>query len=148
MPARIAGLQPDDHAPCEYAAPGAPEVARAHADLPDMARAAVALAERTDLADCADIGFPGHTFSINDLAALICAQMNRPIRLAGFPWWVMRRAAPVWELGREMSEMRYRYNHAHRIDGTDFAHLVPGFSATPLAEVIASHLPRAVLMAA
>ena len=119
---------------------GLPDVARAYAYLPDIARAAVALAECDDLPDYADIGFPGHSFSITELATLVAATLNRPMKLTGFPWWLMRLASPVWELGRELTEMRYLYNHPHRIDGSDFARLIPDFQSTPLAEVVARHL--------
>lgn len=121
---------------------GTPDAQRAYAYLPDLARAAVALAERADLPEFADIAFPGHTFSITDLAAIITAQTGQPLRITGFPWWLMRISSPVWELAREMAEMRYLYSHPHWLDGTDFARLVPGFDATPLATIVAAHLAQ------
>ena len=126
----------------KIAALGGAEVPRAHAYLPDLARAAVALAEREDLPVFADIPFAGHCFSLKDLAEEIGRQTRRVPRIAPFPWWLLRLAAPVWELARELGEMRYLYDHPHSLDGATFEALVPGFVPTPFAEVVAGHLPR------
>lgn len=128
----------------KIAALGGAEVPRAHAYLPDLARAAVALAEREDLPVFADIPFAGHCFSLKDLAEEIGRQTGRVPRIAPFPWWLLRLAAPVWELARELGEMRYLYDHPHSLDGATFEALVPGFVPTPFAEVVAGHLPREV----
>lgn len=119
---------------------GGAGVVRAHAHLPDMARAAVALAER-DLPRFADIPFPGHAFSPADLAAEIGRQTGRTPRLKPFQWWALRLAAPVWELARELAEMRYLYDLPHQLDGATLAQLIPDFTPTPFAEVVAAHLP-------
>lgn len=128
----------------KIAALGGAEVPRAHAYLPDLARAAVALAERDDLPVFADIPFAGHCFSLTDLAEEVGRQTGRVPRIAPFPWWLLRLAAPVWELARELGEMRYLYDHPHSLDGAAFEALVPGFRATPFAEVVAGHLPRGI----
>ncbi len=122
-------------------APGDPTARRAHAYLPDFARAAIALSDRDDLPVFADIPFPGHSFSINDLAAEITRQTGRSLQIGRFSWWAMRLAAPVWELAREFGEMRYLYDHPHTLDGAAFHALVPGFEATPFSRVVAEHLP-------
>ncbi|WP_138467712.1 epimerase [Poseidonocella sp. HB161398] len=121
---------------------GPADVPRAHAYLPDFARAAVALADRDDLPVFADIPFPGHCFSVSDLAAEIARQTGRELRIVRFPWWSLRLAAPVWELARELGEMRYLFAHPHSLDGTALAEWLPGFVPTPFAEVVAGHLPR------
>ncbi|MDP2061508.1 MAG: epimerase [Phaeovulum sp.] len=120
---------------------GAPEVPHAWADLSDLGRATVALAEQLPaLPAFNDIGFAGLTFSPADLAAEAARQLSRPVALKRFPWWALRLAAPVWELGRELLEMRYLYETPHSIDGGDFAHLLPGFSSKTLPQVVAEHL--------
>lgn len=117
---------------------GPPAVPRAYAYLPDMARAAVLLAEdRASLASYEDVPFPGLTFSTEDLRAALQAQLGRPLRLRSFPWWAMRLASPVWELARELSEMRYLYRMPHRIDGGRFAELLPDFRGISLPELAA-----------
>lgn len=77
---------------------------RVCAFLPDYVRAGVGLAALPDLPIC--IAFAGHRFSLSDLAAEIMRQTGQPLALSRFPCWAMSLAAPVWELARDMSEMR------------------------------------------
>lgn len=121
---------------------GGADVPRAHAFLPDLARAAALLADREDLPVFADIPFPGHCFSLTDLQAEIARQTGQAPRIVPFPWWAMRLAAPVWELARELVEMRYLHDHPHSLDGAALAELLPGFAPTPFAEVVAGHLSQ------
>lgn len=120
---------------------GAPGVQHAWADLADLGRATVSLADQlAALPAFNDVGFAGLAFSPAELAAELGGQMHRPVTMAGFPWWALRMAAPFWELGRELLEMRYLYEVPHAIDGTDFARLVPGFVGKTLPQVVAEHL--------
>jgi len=120
---------------------GPPAAAHAWADLADLGRATAALAGLLPgLPAFNDIGFAGLTFSAADLAAEAGRQTRRPLKISQFPWWALRLAAPVWELGRELAEMRYLYATPHSIDGADFARLVPGFQGKTLAAVVAEHL--------
>lgn len=116
---------------------GAPEIQRAYAYLPDFARAAAILSKADDLPVFADIPFPGHNFSINDLVAEIERQTNRRLEINRFPWWALRLSAPFWELGRELFEQRYLYDHSHSLDGACFESLCSHFDHTPLEKVIA-----------
>lgn len=120
---------------------GAPAVPRAYAYLPDMARLAVLLAERrVELPRFADMPFAGLTFSMADLRAEMQRQTGRSFRFAGFPWWLMRLASPVWELARELREMRYLFDLPHRLDPAPLQALLPGFQPTAFADVVAAHL--------
>jgi nucleoside-diphosphate-sugar epimerase len=120
---------------------GDPGAVRTHAYLPDLARAAVALADVPDLPVFADVPFPGHAFSLDELADEIGRQTGRMPRITRFPWWALRLAAPFWELARELGEMRYLYDHPHRLDGTALAGWLPDFLPTPFEKVVAGHLP-------
>ncbi len=120
-----------------------PDVQRAYAYLPDMARAAVALAERRDtLPAFADIPFAGHTLSMTDLAKALERLTGKPMRLTPFMWWFMTLAAPFWELARELREMRYLYDTSHSLDPAPLAALLPDFRPTPLDDVLRQHLER------
>jgi nucleoside-diphosphate-sugar epimerase len=122
-----------------------PGVTRAYAYLPDLARAAVGLAEiRATLPVCADIPFSGHAFTAEALKAEAERQMGRSLRYARFPWLVMRLLSPVWELGRELSEMRYLYATPHSLAPGPLQRLLPEFAVTPFAEVVAASLPAEV----
>ena len=120
---------------------GAADVPRAYAYLPDMARAAVALADqRATLPAFADIPFAGLTFTMTDLRDELARQMRRPLVIKPFGWWMMRLLAPFWELARELPEMRYLYDTPHRLDPAPLMALLPGFQGATLAEVVAAHL--------
>ncbi len=116
---------------------GAPGAVRAYAYIPDMARAAVALAEkRQNLSPYEDVPFPGVSFSMTELAAEVERQSKRKMRVGRFAWWLMALAAPVWELARELREMRYLYDTPHRLDGAKFRALVPEMVLTGLPEIV------------
>lgn len=120
---------------------GTPDVPRAYADLADLTRAAVALAETGEaLPDFLDLGFPGTVFSTQELADEIGRQLTRPIRVDAFPWWALRLSAPFWELGRELLEMRYLYDTPHSIDGEDFMSLFPEFKLKTTERIAYEHL--------
>lgn len=117
---------------------GAPDADHAWAYLPDMARAAVALAERREaLSAYKDVPFPGLTFSTRALAQAVTGITGKSMRIRRFPWWLLRAASPFWELARELTEMRYLYDHPHCLDGAKFDRLLPGFTMMPLEGVLA-----------
>lgn len=120
---------------------GDPAARRAHAFLPDMARAAVGLVD-SDLPDFLDMPFAGQCFSVNDLAAALGRVTGRTPKVSRFGWWQLRLAAPFWELARELQEMRYLYDLPHALDPEPLRALLPGFETTPLDDVL-----RAVLTA-
>lgn len=122
---------------------GNPDVPRAHAFLPDMARAGVMLAERrADLPPFTDVPFEGLTFSTSDLIRALERLTGQHLKTARFPWALMTLAAPVWELARELREMRYLYDTPHRLSGARLAALLPDFAATPLDQVLRRVLAR------
>ncbi len=122
---------------------GDPDAMQAYAYVPDWARAALALAEmRHDLAPFADIPFPGHSFTSRQLRDAVATATGQNIRMTSFPWWLMRLLGPVWELAREMSEMRYLYSMSHQIGEAKFHALLPDFRPTPLDHVMLCGLPR------
>jgi len=117
--------------------PGNADALQAFCYVPDWARAAVALAEmRADLQSFEDIPFPGHAFSALDLQRQLQDTLGRKIKLVGFPWLVMKIAAPFWELARELKEMRYLWSTPHQLSATKFARLLPDFQATDLKTVM------------
>lgn len=121
---------------------GTPDVPHAWAWLPDLARAAAGLAGQAQgLPRWLDVPFAGHCFSFADLAGEITRQTLRPLRITRFPWWALHLAAPCWELGRELLEMRYLFETPHALqDGV--ARWLPDLAATPFEQVVAAHLAR------
>ena len=120
-----------------------PDVKRAYAYLPDMAGAAVALAERrATLPAYADIPFAGYTLTMQDLASAVERLTGARMRLTRFMWWFITLAAPFWELARELSEMRYLYDTAHSLDPAPLAAVLPDVRLTALDTVLRQHLDR------
>ncbi len=125
--------------------PGARDVPHAWAYLPDLAQAAVSLADRREaLGGFEEVGFPGYTLSLNDLAGLIERAAGREVRVKTFPWWQLVPALPFWAMGRRLFEMRYLWSMPHRIDGTRFGELLPGFRATDPLTAIGSAIQHKV----
>ncbi len=118
---------------------GNPAVRRAHAYLPDMARAGAALLDGP-LEDFVDMPFAGHCFSINDLAAAIGRITGRVPQVVPFGWWQVRLVAPFWELARELGEMRYLFDLPHALNAAPLQAALPGFQETAFDEVVKSVL--------
>lgn len=128
---------------------GRPEARQVWCYLPDWARAAVALAERrAELTPFEDVPFPGPTLSTLELKARLEQLTGRPLRLSRFPWWIFTLASPVWELAREMREMRYLFDLDHALSGDKLARLLPEYRATPIDDILRQKLPRPAVQGA
>jgi len=122
--------------------PGDAQADHAWAWLPDVARAAVRLAERRDdLAAFEDVPFPGYTLSGREMAEALGRATGREVRLKRMNWLPLRLAAPFWPMGRGLLEMRYLWSKPHHLDGAKFARLCPGFEATPVEEALRKAAP-------
>lgn len=120
---------------------GDPSIRQAYAYVPDWARGAVALAEkRESLSMFEDVPFPGHTFSISELAAELGKATDRNIKITNFPWWLMTALSPALEVARELREMRYLYEMDHKISGRKFSEMLPDFMPTPTDQVMRAGL--------
>lgn len=113
--------------------PGNPDIPHAWAFLPDLARAAVALAEKsTELPDFADIPFGGYTLS----GRAVGAALPVSARLSKMAWWPLHLARPVWPLAGHLLEMRYLWDTPHSLDNTEFRTRFPDFAHTPVQEAL------------
>ncbi|WP_417770495.1 epimerase [Stappia sp.] len=125
--------------------PAKPEVMQAYAFVPDWARAALMLAERREtLATFEDVPFPGLAFTAQELKTELDRALAHPLGFARFPWWAMTLLSPVWELARELREMRYLWNTPHRLCSARFDQLLPDFRPTDTATVMRAGLPDAI----
>lgn len=125
----------------QLTAPGDPNAMHTYCYLPDWARAMVSLVDMRDqLKSFEDVPFPGHAFTLTQLRDCLTDALGRPIRISGFPWWLFTLASPVWELARELREMRYLWDTPHTLSGVKFTRLLPGFDATPLRDVMLAGL--------
>ena len=123
--------------------PGALDVPHAWAWLPDVARAAVALAERRNsLPTFADIPFAGYTLTGAELAEACSRALGQPVAVVRMSWLPILALAPVWRMARHLAEMRYLWDKPHRLDPAPLAALLPRFHATPVEEALAQTLHR------
>ncbi len=119
--------------------PGDPDVPHAWAYLPDVARAAVDLAEqREHLPRYADIAFPGYTLTGREMAALAARALGREVRVKRMSWVPFQVASPFWGMARKLLEMRYLWNKPHHLTGTAFRDALPNFKETPADQALAA----------
>lgn len=122
--------------------PGDPEAAHAWAFLPDMAEAAVQLAEKRDaLRTFEEVLFPGFTLTGFELQRRLSQVLRRDLRLKTMQWLPIYLASPVWKMARHLLEMRYLWNKPHRLKSNRFYELLPEFNATPVNEALEQSLP-------
>lgn len=119
--------------PRRIADPGRPGVGHQWAYLPDVAAAMVALVERRAGLDAfARFHFGGHWDADGGAMAQairrVAARHGVDARIGGFPWWLVRIAAPFHETMRELLEMRYLWQQPLRLDN---ARLVAALGAEP-----------------
>lgn len=124
---------------------GNPDVVHAYTYLPDWAECARLLAEKRDtLPGHTEINLGGTDFTIRQLAAQAEQIMGRPVKVKEFGWWQMRLLAPVWELARELLEMRYLWSVPHRLSDDRLHRMLPEFRPTPLNRMLESCIPAAL----
>ena len=125
--------------------PGRMDAKHAWAYLPDVARAAVALASIRDrLNRFEDICFAGFTLTGAELTQAIETTLGRPITVKRMPWWGVQLARPFWKLAPYLLEMRYLWNTSHQLDNARFEALLPDFRQTELHTALATALPESV----
>lgn len=117
--------------------PGDPQAMHSWAYLPDLARAAVELAERRNtLKQYEDVPFPGYSFNLTELADLVTIASGRVQKVKRLNWLSIWLAAAFWPMGRKLLEMRYLWSMPHQIASDRFDRLLPEFHPTdPLAAI-------------
>ncbi|SFN91132.1 dTDP-4-dehydrorhamnose reductase [Roseovarius lutimaris] len=117
--------------------PGPVDVPHAWAYLPDLACAAVALAEkRSELGQFEDLAFDGYTLTANQMAAILSDITRRPVQARPMSWLPIQAARPFWPEARYLLEMRYLWQVPHRLDCTRLAALCPQLPVTPPEEAL------------
>lgn len=128
--------------------PGPLELPHAWAWLPALARAFVAVAERSDAAPAFEtLHFAGHTATGHEFVAALQQAAEalgvRPgpggWRVGGFPWPLIRAAGLVWPMGRALAQMSYLWRVPHALDGSRLAQRVGAAGLgpqPPLAEAL------------
>lgn len=122
--------------------PGPIDTRQSMCFLPDWARAAEALARKSDaLGPFEDVPFAGHTLSARDIKEGLEKILNRDLAYAKFPWWLFSLTSPFWEMAREMKEMRYLWHTDHALCDARLRRLLPEFERTPISDVLRRMVP-------
>jgi len=119
--------------------PGARGVGHAWAHLPDYAETLVRLMTReTELERFARFHFAGHWvengWCFADRIRRVAGVPNAPIRR--LPWGLVRLAAPVLRIARELTEIEPLWRQPVRLDGTRLAAFLGQVPHTPLDEAL------------
>jgi nucleoside-diphosphate-sugar epimerase len=123
--------------------PGSAEVGHAYAYLPDLAETMARLVGAEDRLGRYEVfHFRGHWLERNgafgEAIARIAGDPKPPVR--GFPWLVVRLAAPFNETFRELLEMRYLWKRPIGLDNERLAQFLGEEPHTPLDRALAASL--------
>ncbi len=125
--------------------PGNPDIPHAWAYLPDLTRAAVALAEmRYTLPRFCDVPFAGYTLSGSEMAQALSRVAGHELTLKQMAWWPLQLARPFWRMAPHLLEMRYLWDTPHRLDEHFFDTLLPEFTQADLSEALRNAVPAPV----
>lgn len=113
--------------------PGLLDSLHSWAYLPDLGRAAAAVAEkRHDLARFETVGYPGHALTGGELVRALEDITGKSLRVKAIPWPLIKALSLFKPDLKGVVEMSYLWRTPHRIDGARFRELLPDFEATPL----------------
>jgi nucleoside-diphosphate-sugar epimerase len=119
--------------------PGRHDAGHSWAYLPDLAEAIQRLAERElALADFETFHFGGHWFErgVDFAYALRDAAHAAQRPVESVPWWLIKGAAPVVPLFRELLEMRYLWQNSVQLDNKKLLAALGEEPHTPLDEAL------------
>jgi nucleoside-diphosphate-sugar epimerase len=128
-----------------FSYPGNADIPHAWAYLPDLAAAAVVLADaREALPKVCEVLFPGHTLTGRDLCDATARALGRPVRLRHMSMLPLQLARPFWPMARGLIEMSYLWSMPHRLVDDRLAGLAPRLAQTPIDKAVARALGRDV----
>jgi nucleoside-diphosphate-sugar epimerase len=135
------GLVKPGQAPARIAYPGRPGIGHQWGYLPDIAATMVALLDRREMLPAfARFNMAGHWDADGTAmtGAIVRAAAQRGIaaRVVGFPWWLMRLAAPFNETMREIAAVRYLWTQPARLSNAELLAVLGTEPHTPLDEAV------------
>lgn len=118
--------------------PGPLDRMHAWAYLPDLARAAVMLAEKRDaLATYEEVNFRGYALTGQELGEAVQSVLpERKVNISQMSWLPIRVLRPAWRLARYLVEMRYLWDVPHSLGDEKLKRLLPEFQPTPLRQAL------------
>lgn len=134
---------------------GPMNVVHSWAYLPDLARTTVALAEvRSQCAVHEVFHFPGHAVTGTQFVDALTDAARRThilapngtLKVAGFPWPIVRLGGLLIPIWREVCKMRYLWNVPHRLSGDKLAQAIGAIPHTPIEQALTEVLVDAGLV--
>jgi len=117
--------------------PGPIDATHSWAYLPDLAQAFVDLAEVSEELPVFEIFlFKGHAIKGAQLRTAIEQTMEKPLKLSGLPWPLLKFAGLFSAMMREVCEMSYLWDRPHQMDGRKLNKLIKNLQHTPLSEAV------------
>jgi nucleoside-diphosphate-sugar epimerase len=126
--------------------PGDPGVGHQWSYLPDVARTIVELLARRDsLERFATFHMKGHwdhdgTQMTRAIQRVVARRTGVAPKVAAFPWWFIRLAAPFVTTFRELLEMRYLWRVPLRMDNARLTAVLGAEPHTPLEQAVETTL--------
>ncbi|MDC7786845.1 NAD(P)H-binding protein [Rhodoplanes sp. TEM] len=121
--------------------PGPLDVVHPWAYLPDLAATFPKLAAvRDTLPPFASFGFAGHAVTGRELIDAIVHALGRAFKIDRMQWWMLRLAAPVVPVFRELVDIDYLWTVPHRIDERRLAATIDAIPHTPFEAALAAAL--------
>lgn len=125
----------------KFSYPGPLDATHAWAYLPDLAQAVVRMAESSDhLDDFKVFHFEGHSMTGAELKHAMERVLDRPLKQAGLPWFIIRMGGLVVPMWREISQIAYLWQRPHRLSGDKLAAAIGKVPHTPLETAVAAAL--------
>lgn len=117
--------------------PGKWDIPHAFAYLPDLGKAFVSLAERSEeLPVFSQFNFEGHTLTGEQVARIAEEITGGSLKRKPVPWMVFRIVGAFYPLLREVVKMSYLWFTPHSLDGTKLRTLLGEVEITPPEEAI------------
>ena len=121
--------------------PGPLDQTHSWAYLPDFAQTLVALAERAGTFEAfQSFNFEGHAITGQQMKTALETLTARTLNHQGIPWALLRLAGLFSPMLREVTEMRYLWHKAHRLDGRTLAAAIGTVPHTPLNKALGDAL--------
>ncbi len=121
--------------------PGPMNLPHAWAYLPDLAKAFVKIAEKSEeMTTFEKFNFEGHTITGEELQEGLENALGHPVKRAGFPWPVLKVGGIFHGMWREIAEMSYLWFTAHSLDSSKLEQIAGDISHTPLNDALAQAL--------
>lgn len=126
--------------------PGPATMPHTYAYLPDAVKAMEQVASRrlesNEHPSHMVLPFEGHVFSFEQLRTLIEDHTGEQMKVSAMPWWVFKLLGLVIPLMRDLTSMRYLWNHDIRMDGSALTQLLGSAPAhTSFAQAVFTTVP-------